>query len=156
MRHILVQESPFSVADEYDRLKSASLAVGAVATFVGTVRDLNDGDAVSGLRLEHYPGMTEKEIEKILIEAEQRWDVIAATVIHRVGDLLPGDDIVYTGIASQHRGDAFAACEFVMDFLKTRATFWKKETTPEGDRWLTTRASDVQAAQSWKANASED
>ena len=149
MHRVLVQEAPFSVSEEYDLLKSASLRVGAIATFVGTVRDLNEGDEVSGLRLEHYPGMTEKEIEKIIREAGERWDVIAATVIHRVGDLLPGDDIVYTGVASQHRGDAFAACEFIMDFLKTRATFWKKESTDDGERWLTTRQSDVDAAEAW-------
>ena len=149
MHRVLVQEAPFSVSEEYDLLKSASLGVGAIATFVGTVRDLNEGDEVSGLRLEHYPGMTEKEIEKIIREAGERWDVIAATVIHRVGDLLPGDDIVYTGVASQHRGDAFAACEFIMDFLKTRATFWKKESTDDAERWLTTRQSDVDAAEAW-------
>lgn len=149
MRHIVVQEAPFDVAEEYTRLKTANLKVGAVATFVGAVRDLNEGVEIAGLHLEHYPGMTEKEIDRIIEEAEERWDVIAATVIHRVGDLSPGDDIVYAGIASQHRSDAFAACEFVMDFLKTRATFWKKETTTDGDRWLTTRQSDVDAAEAW-------
>jgi molybdopterin synthase catalytic subunit len=149
-RKVLVQEQPFILQDEYDRLKAAGLNVGAVTTFVGSVRDINDNDKVSALRLEHYPGMPEKEIDRILEEAGGRWNVIAATVIHRVGDLHPGDDIVFVGIASEHRGDAFSACEFVMDYLKTRATFWKKEKTEDGDRWLTTRQSDVDAARSWK------
>ncbi|MBT4161349.1 MAG: molybdopterin synthase catalytic subunit MoaE [Gammaproteobacteria bacterium] len=150
MHKVLVQEPPFSQDDEYRHLKSASLNVGGVATFVGTVRDINENDEVSALRLEHYPGMTEKEIHKILDEAAERWDVIAATVIHRIGDLHPGDEIVFAGVASQHRGDAFRACEFIMDFLKTRATFWKKESTADGDRWLTTRQSDVEAAATWE------
>lgn len=149
---ILVQEEPFSQQAEYDALRSNSLSVGAVVTFVGTVRDINDDDTVKVLHLEHYPGMTEKELSKILEEASDRWQVLGATVIHRVGDLYPGDEIVFVGIASQHRGDAFQACEFVMDYLKTRATFWKKEKTVQGDRWLTTRQSDVEAAESWKSD----
>lgn len=151
--HILVQSDDFDVKAEYDRLRKASLNVGAVTTFVGTVRDINLDEAVKVLHLEHYPGMTEKELGLILDEAATRWDVIAATVIHRVGDLLPGDEIVFVGIASQHRGDAFAACEFVMDYLKTRATFWKKEKTLNGDRWLTTRDSDVEAAKQWDSES---
>ena len=146
---ILVQTAEFDLKQEYDRLRQSSLNVGAVTTFTGTVRDINDDEAVKVLHLEHYPGMTEKELGRILEEAAARWQIIASTVIHRVGDLLPGDEIVFVGIASQHRGDAFHACEFVMDYLKTRATFWKKEKTLEGDRWLTTRASDVEAAKSW-------
>ena len=147
---IVVQQAPFDLSDEYARLKTESLKIGAVVTFTGTVRDLNEDDEVTALHLEHYPGMTENEIDKILVEAGNRWQVISATVIHRVGDLLPGEDIVYVGVASGHRGDAFNACEFVMDYLKTRATFWKKEKTTEGDRWLTTRQSDLDAVKTWQ------
>lgn len=147
---VTIQETPFDIAAEYRALKASGLDVGAVVTFTGSVRDINEDDAVTGLRLEHYPGMTEKEIEKILAEAANRWQVIACRVIHRVGDLLPGDDIVYVGVASSHRADAFQAAAFIMDFLKTRATFWKKEETVDGQRWLTTRQSDVEAADSWQ------
>ena len=152
MHRVLVQQEAFNQQEEYERLRKAALNVGAVVTFCGTVRDINDDDKVSALHLEHYPGMTEKEIEKIILEASARWNVIAATVIHRIGDLHPGDEIVLAGVASEHRGDAFRACEFIMDFLKTQATFWKKESTDEGDRWLTTRQSDVEAAKSWTDN----
>ncbi len=150
MREIRVHEENFDVGAEYQRLLEVSNEVGAVTVFVGSVRDVNDDADVAGLYLEHYPGMTEKEIDKIISEAESRWNILGATVIHRIGLLSPGDQIVLAGIASRHRGDAFAACEFVMDFLKTRATFWKKETTPEGDRWLTTRQSDIDAAENWE------
>ena len=153
---VVVQEAPFDLAEEYKQLKSADLNVGAVATFVGTVRDINEGDRVDGLQLEHYPGMTEKEIARIIDEADLRWDIIAVTVIHRIGHLLPGDEIVLAGVSSQHRGDAFEACQFIMDYLKTRATFWKKETTDHGDRWLTTRQSDLEAAEGWRTNGLED
>jgi len=149
---IIVQASPFDFAEEYRRLKSVSPKVGATATFVGTVRELNEGDEVSKLKLEHYPGMTEKEISRIIDEAQDRWNVILATVIHRIGDLFPGDEIVFVGVSSQHRGDAFQACQFIIDYLKTRATFWKKETVEEGDRWLTTRQSDIDVAASWRAS----
>ena len=152
-RFIAVQEATFDVAVEHRRLKEAGLSVGAVATFIGSVRDINDDETVKVLHLEHYPGMTERELDKILDEAAERWRPLAATVIHRVGDLFPGDDIVFVGVASEHRGDAFDACEFIMDYLKTRATFWKKEKTPEGDRWLTTRETDVQAADAWSGPA---
>jgi molybdopterin synthase catalytic subunit len=147
---IVIQKAPFDMKGEYDALRSASLEVGAVTTFVGTVRDINDDDEVKTLHLEHYPGMTEKELAKILDEAAERWQIISATVIHRVGELFPGDEIVFVGIASRHRGDAFHSCEFVMDYLKTRATFWKKEKTADGDRWLSTRESDLEAAKSWQ------
>lgn len=148
---IQVQKEPFSQQAEYDALRKADLSVGAVVTFVGTVRDINEGDEVSLLYLEHYPGMTEKELDKILNEASSRWQLIDATVIHRIGELHPGEEIVFVGIASRHRGDAFKACEFVMDYLKTRATFWKKEVTEGGDRWLETRQSDLDAAKSWRS-----
>ena len=153
---VIVQESPFDPSEEYYRLKSASLEVGAISTFVGSVRDLNDGDEVVGLKLEHYPGMTEKEITKIVSEADERWDIIAATVIHRVGHMSPGDEIVFAGVSSQHRGDAFQACQFIMDYLKTKATIWKKETILDGDRWLKTRQSDIDVANLWQANELED
>lgn len=113
------------------------------------MRDLNDDNDVGLLHLEHYPGMTERELAKILDEAEERWPLIAATVIHRVGDLYPGDDIVFVGTASEHRADAFSSCEFIMDYLETRATFWKKEKTTRGDRWLKTRETDHDAARNW-------
>jgi molybdopterin synthase catalytic subunit len=149
-KKVLICEAPFDLQLEHNELRAAALNVGAITTFVGTVRDINQDDKVRGLHLEHYPGMTEKELDKILSEAESRWRLIAATVIHRVGDLSPGEEIVFVGIASEHRGDAFKGCEFVMDYLKTRATFWKKETTIDGERWLETRDSDVEAAKSWE------
>ncbi len=148
-KRIKVQEEQFDLKSEYDHLRSVSLKVGAVVTFAGTVRDINEDESVQVLHLEHYPEMTERELDKIIDEAAERWDVIAATVIHRVGDLYPGDEIVFVGVASQHRGDAFASCSFVMDYLKTRATFWKKEKTAKGECWLTTRESDVLAADAW-------
>lgn len=150
MREVRVQQAPFDLGAEHQKLRQVSRSTGAIVTFVGTVRDINDEAAVSSLFLEHYPGMTEKEIGKIIDQAAQRWSIIASLVIHRIGRLSPGDDIVLVGVSSEHRGDAFAACEFIMDFLKTRATFWKKETGPQGERWLTTRGTDIDAAESWK------
>ena len=151
MFKVVVQEPRFDAGSETEQLLSLSRAVGGIATFLGAVRDINEGDDVSGLHLEHYPGMTEKLIHGIIEEAADRWQLIGATVIHRVGDLVPGDAIVFVGTASEHRKDAFEACEFIMDYLKTRATFWKKEQTSDGARWLTTRASDHDAANRWKA-----
>lgn len=145
---ISVQEKAFNSGAELNRLQQPG--VGGVSVFVGIVRNMNENDTVSGLYLEHYPGMTEKQIGAIIEEAGSRWDIKAATVIHRIGQLHPGDEIVFVGAASAHRGDAFDACEFIIDYLKTRATFWKKETTGAGDRWLVTRDSDVQTAQEWK------
>ena len=145
---ISVQKKAFNSGSELTSLQGPG--VGGVSVFVGIVRDVNDDDTVSGLYLEHYPGMTEKQIAAIIEEAGSRWDIKAATVIHRIGQLHPGDEIVFVGAASAHRGDAFDACEFIIDYLKTRATFWKKESTAEGDRWLSTRESDVQTAQGWK------
>jgi len=127
-----------------------------VASFVGLVRDRNDGAAVAGMTLEHYPGMTEKAIRRIVEEAMGRWSIIGCTVIHRIGELKPGDPIVLVAVASSHRGDAFAACEFVMDYLKTRAPFWKKEATPEGARWVDARASDDAAAARWTPSPGKD
>jgi len=149
-KRILVQEGPFDVGSETSDLSAASKSTGAVATFIGLVRDINDDESVNGLFLEHYPGMTEKSIDGILDEAAQRWPLQSVTVIHRVGQLEPGDLIVFVGTASEHRQAAFASCEFIMDYLKTKAPFWKKETTSDGNRWLTTRTSDVDAAASWQ------
>lgn len=148
---VAVQEAPFDASDEIRRLREVSRHVGGIATFVGVVRDLNDDADVSSLYLEHYPGMTEKQILEIIDEARARWDIMAATVIHRVGELHPSDEIVLVAAASAHRGEAFDACEFIIDYLKTRATFWKKEQTGQGARWLETRQSDIETASHYGA-----
>ncbi|KJF95483.1 molybdopterin synthase catalytic subunit [Photobacterium angustum] len=145
---ISVQFDDFSVADEYEKLAEGTEA-GAVVTFIGKVRDFNQGDAVTGLSLEHYPGMTEKSLQEIVDQAYQRWPLLKTRVIHRVGDLALGDQIVFVGVTSAHRGAAFEACEFIMDFLKTRAPFWKKEQTPEQSRWVDARETDTSAADRW-------
>ena len=124
--------------------------MGAVATFIGYVRDLNEGTGVSRMTLEHYPGMTERALEDICGEALERWDLVDLRVVHRVGALDPGEAIVLVAVSSAHRGEAFAACEFVMDYLKTQAPFWKKEETPEGSRWVEARSSDDDAAARWE------
>jgi molybdopterin synthase catalytic subunit len=147
---VRVQAGDFDVGAEIAALSRGMPKVGAVASFVGLVRDVNEGAGVAEMSLEHYPGMTEKSLEAIVQEARGRWDVMAATVIHRVGPLKPGDNIVLVAVASAHRGDAFAACEFIMDYLKTRAPFWKKEKTPEGERWVDARESDDASAARWK------
>ncbi len=148
---VRVQQAPFDAQAEADALRAGDLEVGAVVTFVGTVRDVNDGSAVGELTLEHYPGMTEKALEAIVDEARSRFDVRRILVIHRVGTLAPGDPIVLVAVTGAHRGAAFDACRFVMDYLKTRAPFWKKERTREGDRWVDARASDDEAAERWEA-----
>jgi molybdopterin synthase catalytic subunit len=147
---IRVQREPFDVAAVIDRLRAGNPAVGAIASFIGLVRDLNDGAPVTSMTLEHYPGMTEKALEAIVAEANERWDLIDAAVVHRVGELRPTDAIVLVAVASAHRGDAFQACEFIMDFLKTRAPFWKKEENSQEARWVESRASDGRAAERWK------
>lgn len=146
---IQVQEDDFSLQDEYQALLQDKASAGAVVTFTGRVRDFNDGRDVTGLKLEHYPGMTEKALNQIARQASERWDLLAITVIHRVGQLNLSDQIVLVAVASAHRGDAFDACEFVMDYLKTKAPFWKKETTKEGDFWVEARTSDETKANSW-------
>ena len=146
---VRVQTEAFDVGAEIARLRAADARVGAVASFVGVVRDVNDAAHVEALTLEHYPGMTEKALEAIVAEAHARFDIYDALVVHRVGTLRPTDPIVLVVVTSAHRGDAFDACRFVMDYLKTRAPFWKKERTPAGDRWVEARASDEQAAQRW-------
>ena len=144
-----IQETDFDVSSELAALRAGDKRVGAVATFIGVVRDLNDASQVSALTLEHYPGMTEKALAQIVDDAKQRWDIFDALVIHRVGPIKPGDQIVLVAVTSAHRGESFAACQFIMDYLKTRAPFWKKEETPDGERWIEARASDEDAAARW-------
>src|SRR2546423_7203533 len=146
---VRVQAEDFDAGLEIARLRASDARVGAVAAFVGTVRDVNDAARVATLTLEHYPGMTEKALEAIVAEARQRFDIYDALVVHRVGTLQPTDQIVLVVVTSAHRGDAFDPCRFLMDYLKTRAPFWKKEQTPQGDRWVDARASDEQAAARW-------
>ena len=146
---VRVQEADFDVSAEINALCAGRADVGAVATFVGLVRDINDGASVGGMTLEHYPGMTERAIEAIIAEAKTRWNIFDATVIHRVGTLQPRDRIVLVAVCGGHRGESFAACEFIMDFLKTRAPFWKKEVTPQGERWVDAKTSDDAAAARW-------
>lgn len=150
---VSVREADFDVAEETAALSRDQLSVGAVATFVGLVRDVHEGTGVSAMTLEHYPGMTERALDEIVAEARERWTLDAVRVVHRVGRLEPGDRIVFVGVASAHRGEAFAACEFVMDYLKTRAPFWKREETPEGARWVDARDSDDSAAARWEQNS---
>jgi len=146
---VRVQEADFDLSTEINAFRADRPEIGAVAAFVGLVRDVNVGSAVSGLTLEHYPAMTQKALQGIVAEARQRWAIIDALVIHRVGRLQPMDQIVLVAVASAHRGEAFQACEFIMDFLKTQAPFWKQEQTPEGARWVEAKASDDSAAKRW-------
>ncbi|MNS91027.1 Molybdopterin synthase catalytic subunit [compost metagenome] len=146
---ILVQRADFSLGDEYQRL-AARHDTGAIVTFVGKVRDFNQGEQVKGLALEHYPGMTEKALADIVAQARGRWPLQECTLIHRIGELLLGDQIVLVAVSSAHRDAAFEACHFIMDFLKTRAPFWKKELTAEGiARWVEAKQSDDDAAARW-------
>lgn len=146
---VRVQSEAFDAGAEIDRLRRSSTRIGAIASFVGVVRDLNDEADVRAMVLEHYPGMTERSIEAIVHEAMERWSLIDARVVHRVGRLEPQDPIVLVVTASAHRHQAFQACEFIMDYLKTRAPFWKKETTRHGERWVGSRSSDARAARRW-------
>src|SRR5678815_2672407 len=147
---VRVQHEDFDVGRELAALRNRDPSIGAVAAFVGTVRDVNADASVSGMTLEHYPGMTEKAVAAIVAEAKARWSIAEALVIHRVGPLQPADQIVLVACTSAHRGEAFAACEFIMDYLKTRAPFWKKEDTPQGAHWVDARDSDDTAAERWK------
>lgn len=149
---IRVQTEDFDVSREVADLRAHSPQVGAVVMFIGTVRDLNEGASVAEMELEHYPGMTEKALQGILDQAKARWELFDALVIHRVGPLLPKDQIVLVAVTSAHRGEAFAACEFIIDYLKTEAPFWKKEQTPEGARWVDARLSDDAALQKWQSS----
>jgi molybdopterin synthase catalytic subunit len=146
---VRVQREDFDAGAEIARLRADDPRVGAVASFIGVARDRNDGARVTSMTLEHYPGMTERALEDIVAQAKRRWDVIEILVIHRVGELKPLDQIVLVVVTGSHRGDAFAACEFVMDYLKTEAPFWKKESTPDGTRWVDARDSDDAARDRW-------
>ena len=146
---VRVQEADFDLGAELAALRAGDARVGALASFLGLVRDMNDGAGISEMTLEHYPGMTEKALEEIVSEAKGRWDIYEALVIHRVGPLKPCDQIVLVAVSSAHRGEAFAACEFIMDYLKTRAPFWKREVTPDGGRWVDARDADDSAAARW-------
>jgi molybdopterin synthase catalytic subunit len=146
---VRIQTDDFDLSTEIAALRAGRAGVGAVVSFVGTVRDINQGTGVSSLTLEHYPGMTDKSLEDIVAQARSRWQLDEVLVIHRVGPLQPLDQIVLVAVTSAHRGEAFQACEFVMDWLKTRAPFWKKEATPQGERWVDARESDDAAAARW-------
>jgi len=146
---VRVQTGDFDIGEEIARLRADDRGVGAIASFIGTVRDVNDASTITGMTLEHYPGMTEAALDDIVAEARRRFDIRDALVIHRVGALAPGDQIVLVVVTSAHRGVAFDACQFLMDWLKTRAPFWKKERLPDGERWVEARASDDEAAQRW-------
>ena len=146
---VRVQREDFDAGVEIARLRGADPRVGAVASFIGVARDHNDCAQVGTLTLEHYPGMTERALEDICAQARQRWDILDVLVIHRIGQLAPTDQIVLVVVTGSHRGEAFAACQFVMDYLKTEAPFWKKEVTPEGTRWVDARESDEAAKRRW-------
>jgi molybdopterin synthase catalytic subunit len=146
---VRIQTEDFDLSTEIAALRAGRAGVGAVVSFIGTVRDINQGTGVSSLTLEHYPGMTEKSLQAIVAQAKSRWQLDEVLVIHRVGPLQPLDQIVLVAVTSAHRGEAFEACEFVMDWLKTRAPFWKKEATPQGERWVDARESDDAAAARW-------
>jgi molybdopterin synthase catalytic subunit len=148
-KRVSIQAEPFDVAAETAALHGSDAGIGAIASFIGTVRDRSDGQGVSAMELEHYPGMTESAIEAMIDEAFRRFDLRAARVVHRVGLLRPGDGIVLVLVASAHRGAAFQGCEFLMDYLKTQAPFWKKETTPGGARWVDARVADDAALARW-------
>jgi molybdopterin synthase catalytic subunit len=146
---VSIQTEDFDLSTEVARLRETEKGIGAVCSFIGTVRDRNDGQRISTMELEHYPGMTEKSIEAMIDEAHKRFDIFGARVIHRVGLLQPLDQIVLVSVSSAHRGQSFQACEFLMDYLKTQAPFWKKEQTPEGARWVDARVSDDAALARW-------
>ena len=153
---VSIQTEDFDLSAEVAQLRRDDTGVGAVCAFVGTVRDRNDGSDVASLALEHYPGMTEKSIQAMLTQARERFDIRAARVIHRVGLMQPQDQIVLVAVTSAHRGESFHACEFLMDYLKTQAPFWKKEVTPQGERWVDARVSDDHALARWGIKPSTD
>ena len=146
---VRVQHEDFDIGAEISAMRLIRKDIGAVASFIGQVRDLNEGDQVASMTLEHYPGMTEKALESIVAQATQRWDIFDALVIHRIGELKPADQIVLVVVSGAHRGEAFAACQFIMDYLKTEAPFWKKEQTATGERWVEAKASDDDARDRW-------
>ena len=151
MSRIQIQQEPIDIVAEQEALWRGRSQVGALVTFVGLMRDLSQGARVSAMTLEHYPGMTEKALASIAAEATARWELEGLCIVHRVGPLKPQDPIVFVGVASRHRGEAFRACEFLIDYLKTRAPFWKKEITEAGERWVEARDSDDAAADRWQA-----
>ena len=151
---VSIQTQDFDVSQELAALRTGDARVGAVCSFLGTVRERNDGSSVASMELEHYPGMTEKSITAMMDADKKRFDIFAERVIHRVGLLHPEDQIVFVAVTSAHRGESFKACEFLMDYLKTQAPFWKKEVTPEGARWVDARVSDDQALARWGIEAS--
>ena len=148
---VRVQQQDFDLSQEVAALRAGQAGIGGIVTFVGTVRDMNEGQGVTAMELEHYPGMTEKALEDIVARAKSRWPIFDALVIHRVGPLKPLDQIVLVAVTSPHRGEAFDACEFIIDYLKTEAPFWKKEDTPEGARWVDARVTDDTALAKWQA-----
>ncbi len=150
VKMISIQTQDFSLADEVAALEFENHSDGAVVTFTGRVRNINEGLNVSGLYLEHYAGMTEKSLEKIIEQAHDKWQIGRVRIIHRIGQLVIGDQIVFVGVTSMHRKDAFAAAEFIMDYLKIQAPFWKKELTENGEKWLSAKASDNEKAQQWQ------
>jgi molybdopterin synthase catalytic subunit len=155
-QRVFIQTADFDLSNEVATLRADDGGVGAVCVFVGTVRDRNAGSQVSAMELEHYPGMTEQSIEAMIDAAHQRFDIRAARVIHRIGLLQPQDQIVMVAVTSAHRGQSFEACEFLMDYLKTQAPFWKKETTPDGARWVDARVADDAALARWGIAAGND
>ena len=152
---VSIQTEDFDIGQEHQALRAQDERVGAVCSFLGTVRSQNDGLPVTAMALEHYPGMTEKSIMAMLNQAQDKFDIYAARVIHRVGDLMPGDQIVWVGVTSAHRGQSFQACEFLMDYLKTQAPFWKKELGPQGAKWVDARVSDDAALARWGIQISQ-
>ena len=148
---VRVQQEDFDLGAELARMRAGDPRIGAVVSFIGTVRDLNEGAQVAELELEHYPGMTERSLQDIVEQARARWPLYGALVVHRVGPMAPMEQIVLVAVSAAHRGEAFAACEFIMDYLKTEAPFWKKEQTPEGARWVDARISDDSARAKWAA-----
>jgi len=150
---VRVQTADFDVAQELATLRASDARVGAVVTFIGTVRDVNDDARVSQMTLEHYPGMTEKALEAIVVKAKARFDIYDALVVHRVGELRPTDQIVLVVVTSAHRGEAFDGCRFIIDYLKTEAPFWKKEQTPQGARWVDARTTDDEAIARWESGS---
>jgi len=150
---VVVQAADFDLGAEVAALRDGNRGVGAVCSFIGTVRDRNDGSDVASMELEHYPGMTEKAIEAMIDQAHRRFDILGARVIHRIGLLQPLDQIMMVAVISAHRSQSFQACEFLMDYLKTQAPFWKKERTPEGARWVDARVTDDAALARWGIDA---
>ena len=147
---VRIQTADFDLSTEIAAMRSGDLEVGAIVSFVGTVRDMNEGSQVNSMELEHYAGMTEKALADIIVEAKSRWSIHEALVIHRIGKMLPGEQIVLVAVTGQHRGEAFTACEFIIDYLKTAAPFWKKEATPTGEHWVDARSTDDEAMARWR------